>query len=340
MLNLNDKHLGDRLWEICLRETVMFPSLGDYLVYNELLYQFMVRDSLRTELYEKVIRRKVKDKIVVEIGTGSQLIWSLLCLKAGARKIYAIEENETAIKAAKQLAEQKGVIEKIEFIRGLSTEVNLPEKADICISEIIGCIGNSEGVAMYLNDAKRFLKPNGKMIPEGCITLLSPGFKPVETYTDDFLEDMVKAFVSSIYQKMGKEIDLTRYYVFNLPKSNLAAPPQIFEEMCFNDERIEANFNKTLNFQVEKSSHFDGIFLWINLYVDSETVLDAFNSKSCWTTVYIPMEPFALQKGDVVEIRCRSQIGANGYNPDYFFESLVKRDNEVIYSCFKDSYYV
>lgn len=338
-MNLNDKHLGDKLWEICHNEVVMFPNFGHYLVYNELAYQFMASDNLRTEVYKKAIGKKVKDKIVVEIGPGSQLIWTLLCVEAGARKVYAIEENETAYEAAKQLAEQKGVTEKIELIRGLSTEVNLPELADVCVSEIIGSIGNSEGAASYLNDAKRLMKPNGVMIPEGCITLLAPGFKPVKTYRNDFIDDYVKFYKRNIFKKIGKEVDFTRYKIYNFPKSNLVASPQIFEEMWFNDELITQNFDKTLYFPVEQSNNFDGLILWINLYFDSETVLDALHSKICWSPVYIPMEPVALQKGDVIEVRCVSKISKNGYNPDYSFESLVKRNDEVVYQCLKESYY-
>ena len=254
MLNLDEKNLGDKLWEICCNNTVILPSFGSYQAYNGAFYQFMVRNSLRTELYEKLIRKNVKDKVVVEIGTGSQLIWSLLCVEAGAKKIYAIEVNKTAYQAAKQLAEQKGLTEKIELILGCSTDINLPEKADICISEIIGVIGNDEGVARYLNDAKRFLKPNGMMIPEGCLTLLSPGFKPIEPYSDDFIEDFEKAYTNNVYQKMGKEINFTRYCVYNLPKSHIIASPQFFEEMCFNDAAITEEFDKKLNFKIEKKA--------------------------------------------------------------------------------------
>jgi predicted RNA methylase len=338
-MNLNDKHLGDKLWEICQNEVVMFPNFGHYLVYNELAYQFMANDNLRKEFYNKAIEKKVKDKIVVEIGPGSQLIWTLLCVEAGARKIYAIEENEIAYEKAKQLAEHKGVTEKIELIRGLSTEVNLPELADICVSEIIGSIGNSEGAASYLNDVKRLMKPNGVMIPEGCITLLAPCFKPVETYTNNFIDEYVKLYKRNIFHKIGKEVDFTRYKIYNFPKSNLVASPQIFEEMWFNDEPITQHFDKVLQFSIEKSSNFDGLILWINLYFDSETVLDALDSKICWSPVYIPMKPFALQKGDVIEVRCVSKISKNVYNPDYFFESLVKRNDEIVYRCLKESNY-
>ena len=339
MLKSSDKDLGDKYWEICSSEVVMLPNIGDYLAYNEIIYQYMARDTLRQEAYEQAIRQNVKDKVVVEIGPGSQLIWTLICVEAGVRKIYAIEENETAYHAAKQLAQQKGVSEKIELIQGLSTDVNLPEKADVCISEIIGCIGNSEGVARYLNDAKRFLKPNGIMIPAGCLTLLSPGFKPEVTYWDDFLEEVLQDYQRNISKKLGKEFKITRYYIHNFPKSNLIGSPQSFEEMWFNDEVIAEEFDKTLTFPVEKSSPFDGLVLWIKLYVDSEAVLDTLNQTTSWEPLYIPMEPFSLEKGDVIEVRCRSKVSANQANPDYFFESLVKRGDEVVYRCLRESGY-
>ncbi|MCP4105832.1 MAG: hypothetical protein GY749_09890, partial [Desulfobacteraceae bacterium] len=262
------------------------------------------------------------------------------CAEAGAKKIYAVEENSAACQAARKIISQKGLADKIELIHGLSVETELPEKADICLSELIGCIGNSEGTACYLNDAKRFLKPDGIMIPEGCLTLLSPAVKPSEIYKDKFLDDLMESYEDAIYEKMGRKFPFTRYYIHNFPKSDIIAPPQVFEEMWFNDELITEHFDKVLEFQAMKNSLFDGLLLWINLHVGTDVIIDVMNTVTHWASTFIPMEPFDVRQGDFIEVRCLSEKASGMANPDYFFEARIKRDDMVVYNCSTESCYM
>jgi acyl-coenzyme A synthetase/AMP-(fatty) acid ligase len=52
----------------------LWPSTGEYQIYDETLYYAMTHDELRNRSYEAAIKRLVKDKVVVEIGTGRDAI--------------------------------------------------------------------------------------------------------------------------------------------------------------------------------------------------------------------------------------------------------------------------
>jgi hypothetical protein len=148
----------------------LWPSIAEYYVYDDLLYYAMTNDQRRKDSYQVAINQLVKDKIVVEIGTGKDAILSRFCVEGGAKKIYAIERNEEICHQALAQIKKLGLADKITIIHGDANLVELPELADVCVSAIVGAIGGSEGAAIIINNARRFLKPDGLMIPERSLT--------------------------------------------------------------------------------------------------------------------------------------------------------------------------
>ncbi|MCP5046676.1 MAG: amino acid adenylation domain-containing protein, partial [bacterium] len=116
----------------------LWPSVAEFFVYDELLYYAMTHDERRNASYKVAIDRLVKDKVVVEVGTGQDAILSRFCAEAGAAKIYAIEMMDESYKKARRKIKQLGLQHKITLIYGDATKVQLPEKADVCVSEIVG----------------------------------------------------------------------------------------------------------------------------------------------------------------------------------------------------------
>lgn len=126
----------------------------------------MVLDPLRTDPLDKAIHKVVKKgDVVCDIGAGLGLL-SLFALSAGARFVYAIDCDGESIETAIAHAREHGVIGKISFIEGHSSDVYLPEKANVVICETIGSAAFDENILATLADAKRrFLKQGGKIIP-------------------------------------------------------------------------------------------------------------------------------------------------------------------------------
>ena len=134
----------------------------------------MLADRQRVQAFGLAIREAVKPGgIVLDLGAGSGVL-ALLACQAGASRVYAIEQGHI-IEVARQIARQNNLADKIVFIPGHSTKVELPERVDLIVSEIIGSFGLDEDILSVLADArKRFLKPDGLLLPDGLDLFLAP----------------------------------------------------------------------------------------------------------------------------------------------------------------------
>jgi len=67
---------------------------------------------------------------------------------------------------ARESLQQAGHGEHTSFIRGKSSQIELPERVDVVICDHVGYFGFDYGILGLLEDAKRrFLKPGGTLIP-------------------------------------------------------------------------------------------------------------------------------------------------------------------------------
>ena len=109
-------------------------------------YERMIGDQPRMDAYQRAISQNVKaGDIVADLGTGLGVL-AIMSAQAGAKKVYAIDLNPNSIWMAKQIAEQNGVADKIEFISANAQELQLPEKVDVIVNELVGEFGNEEGI--------------------------------------------------------------------------------------------------------------------------------------------------------------------------------------------------
>jgi protein arginine N-methyltransferase 1 len=135
------------------------------LTYSVYDYCTMIADRPRAEAFDAALRKTVKSgDAVLDIGTGTG-VFALLALRYGARKVYAIEPNP-AIDVARRLARANGVSDRVVFIEGLSTEVELPERADVIVSDIRGAMPLYRAHLPAIVDArKRHLAAGGTLLP-------------------------------------------------------------------------------------------------------------------------------------------------------------------------------
>ncbi len=147
----------------------------------------MLNDRARTSNYIDGIREVVQSgDIVVDVGTGTGIL-AIAAAEAGARHVYAIEASGIG-KLAGKIFKANGVANRITLIEGWSTQINLPELADVMISEMIGNEPLAENVLEITTDAiKRLLKPNARLIPRKIKIFGLPVTIPQNrTYETDF----------------------------------------------------------------------------------------------------------------------------------------------------------
>ncbi|RZC80784.1 hypothetical protein C5167_043351 [Papaver somniferum] len=137
--------------------------------YSQLLHQQnMLQDYVRTGTYYAAVLENRADftgRVVVDVGAGSGIL-SLFAAQAGAKHVYAVEASDMAESARRLIAGNPSLRDRITVIKGKVEEVELPEKADILISEPMGTLlVNERMLESYVIARDRFLVPNGKMFP-------------------------------------------------------------------------------------------------------------------------------------------------------------------------------
>lgn len=135
-------------------------------MYSISAYGEMIADDVRTSAYAQALRQTVKPgSVVADIGTGTGFFAMMAC-QFGGRRIYAIEPAD-AIQIAKEIAQANGYADRIEFIQNRSTQVTLPEKADVIISDMRSVLPWFQHHIPSIVDARnRFLAPGGVLIPQ------------------------------------------------------------------------------------------------------------------------------------------------------------------------------
>jgi hypothetical protein len=175
------------------------PSPGGYAAAK--IHIEMLNDVARTEAYVAAIRSNVREgDVVVDLGTGSGVL-AVAAAQAGARQVYAIERS--------------GIADRITMLRGHSTRVEVPEKADVLVSELVGNEPLAERLVEDTADAvARFLKPGGIQLPRR-IRIFARGIR----VTDDVIEEHLfsQATVSNGSNAMTSTYPACSMRVRNLP---------------------------------------------------------------------------------------------------------------------------
>jgi len=127
----------------------------------------MMLDRVRMNAYREAIEMRCPDKVVCEIGVGLGPL-SLMALQAGAERVYGIECDEETLQLAVEVLRANGFgSDRFIPICGMSTEVDLPERVDVILSETLDSAGIGENTVHFMADAKRrFLKADGCFLPE------------------------------------------------------------------------------------------------------------------------------------------------------------------------------
>ena len=100
----------------------------------------------------------------MDIGSGTGVLAFLAC-RRGARRVFAIEAGDV-VQVAREIAAANGFGERIEFIQEVSTQVDLPVRADVVISEIGGSLPWFASHLPSIIDARqRFLARGGILVP-------------------------------------------------------------------------------------------------------------------------------------------------------------------------------
>ena len=105
----------------------------------------MVSDTRRTQAFAEAIAQVVRPgDVVLDVGTGTGIL-AMLCAKAGAARVYGIDQAAVAQSAA-NLVKANGLQDCVKIMRGSAREIELDEKVDLIVSEWLGNFAYVEGM--------------------------------------------------------------------------------------------------------------------------------------------------------------------------------------------------
>lgn len=302
------------------------PSVGEYPIYDDSIYEVMRKDERRNALFHSAIKAMAPGATVLEIGCGPDLLWTLAAVGAGASRVYAIEVIEDSARRAGQTARSHPSAD-IRVLAGDATSVVLPERAHVCIAEIVGCIGGSEGMVAVLADARRrHLAPSARVIPSAVRTLAGAISLLDLVGGDVAMPSAFTPYVEAVLQEVGRPFDL-RLYVGGVDATALMSTTGVIEDLRLNEQSYLRGGE--LRLEITRCGRVDGLLAWIELTVAAgDAGLNSLAEDTNWLPVYVPFardEPIDVDVGDVLALRVSVADADDGIHPEYFFLGQLTR---------------
>ncbi|MBP2297812.1 tetratricopeptide repeat protein [Azospirillum picis] len=233
----------------------------------------MLADQARNAAYQRAIDAAVKPgMIVLEIGTGAGLL-ALMAARAGAAHVYTCELSRPLAELARGIISDNGLADRITVINKRSSELrvgtDLPEPADLLISEILDAGLLGEGVAASVAKAARALvKPDAAILPKGAVIKAMPiecpalrSVNPVGTVAG-FDLSRLEAYRNPSYMVLALN---------DLPHRPLGPPTDV----CWIDLRNPPAHGPvgSAGLPISADGALHAIAFWFELHIDDRTVL-------------------------------------------------------------------
>lgn len=261
----------------------LIPHSSDLFEFLS-VHALMVSDKYRLNQFSRAIKKQIKPgDIVADIGTGTGLL-AFLCLKAGAKRVHAIESS-SSIRWAKSVAKANGFDGRMVFHHNNSMKVDLGEKVNLIISELIGHVGFEEGIAGCLVDArKRFLAPGGRVIPlslQLCSSLVTET-DCYQKYIDCWTN------IDGIDFSALKSDAIQSVYIARIDEQKIVSEPSVIAHIDF-ENQIKPVFKTKHVFKASRASIVTGLALWFKSDLADGIMLSSMPGiETHWQQCFIP----------------------------------------------------
>jgi type I protein arginine methyltransferase len=272
----------------------------------------MIADAGRFGAYAKAIAAAVRPgDTVAEIGCGPG-VFSLLACRAGARRVFAIESDDS-IQFAQQLAAVNGFTDRIQFFQNDSRKTALPERVNVIVSDIRGVLPLHDHAIPALEDARRrFLADSGIMIPHRD-TLKAAVIEADEYYSR----------LTSPWQKAVPAVDLSasllpilnQTYSSSFKNDQLLAQPQdwgLLDYAVGAPARVAAQ----LKFSAARNGTAHGVCLWFETKLFEEIGYSSGpgGDATIYGQIFLPwLRPVTIVEGQEIEVELRADLVGRDY---------------------------
>ncbi len=301
-------------------------------------FRGLLNDKIRIEAFQQAINELVTpEHSVLEIGFALGT-YSFFAARRNARKVYAIEMDHIYY-AGIEIARRNDLLDKIDFIKGKSTEIDIDEKVDFIIMEDYSPFFIYENLEKTIIDARRrFLKPGGRFIPNEIILKVAP----VEAFSLHEQIDLWQKENNVLYKinwDYTTELAFNRpYYAESHPLKMLAGESIIKTIDLSKDSNFPFVFQADVEITGDGTLH--GLAGWWDTYF---TPTQSFSNSpaepnNTWGQMFFPFQyPIKVRKGDRLNFQIQVLESRKSGNIDFKWQ--VEHSSSIQeYNSFRGSF--
>ena len=271
-------------------------------------------DIIRVTQYSEALKTIVSENTtVLDIGTGLGG-FAVTAAKLGAKHVYAIEPDSRAIAMATKIAEDNGVADRITFIEVMSTDLKLPDRVDVIVSDIRDILPFYKHHIPSIIDARaRLLKTDGVLIPQqdkivGAVIDLG---NARSDYQLSKLEEHVLGIdYSSIVSVLRNQI--RRVFVNS---DHLISDTKVWTTLDY--PTIDtADYSGELEWNIVRDGMMDGLILWFDTILINDVGFSASPSapRIIYGQTFFPFSSsLEVKLGDKVHVQLHALLMGNDY---------------------------
>jgi len=270
------------------------------------VHRGLLQDEVRTNAFREAIRRCVTpESVVLDLGTGSGILSFFAC-EAGARRVFAVDATHSA-DLASFLTKHLGFADRIQVIHDRSTNIELPERANLLVTETLGAFGLNEQIVSSVIDARgRLLTADAVIIPRSIDLYLVP--------VDD----------ASMYERRVNWWNGTPYgfdfsplavfasnivFIGNVDSSSFVAPPERVIAVDLTTI-ASADVAGRAHFETTRAGKLHGFVGWFRATLADGIALSNEVPGSHWEHVFLPLQtPVNVEEGTPIDVDLESHDG-------------------------------
>jgi protein arginine N-methyltransferase 1 len=319
------------------RPLLLFPSIGEYLAYDDQAYDGFMAAGQRNTAYRKALGAASPGQVVLDIGTGRDALWAITAARAGARQVYAVEAQATVAAQAEHAVRRAGLASRVRVITGRSHDIELPGQAGVCVAEIIGNIASAEGALATLADARRRLCTPGCLMVPGRAQTLAAAISLSQEGPDASspcaggppagaaLAQESLGYLRRIFDQAGGPFDVRLCLSGPVAGARLTSSG-VVEDLDFTRDDPDGSIRST-RLEVLRPGLLHGFALWPRLQAwPGQPAVDALpEQERGWAPLYAPVcaDGIRVVPGDQVQVTFTRQVTDPAGRPGYRLDARI-----------------
>ncbi len=267
----------------------------------------MMNDAPRAAAYDQALRRVVKGKRVLDIGTGAGML-AMMAARAGAADVVTCEVVDLVADHAREIILRNGYADRVKVIGKASTALTAADiggRADVIVTETFSSGLMGEGVLATMEHANAaLLAPGGVVIPRAASArgYLIGG----------------RSLRDKLYVDRAAGFDLAPFAAFAPAKVGLCLDHEPHDVLSDDVELIGFDLTQgafpasfvRVSVRATAAGECVGVAQWLRLQLDAETAYENRPSPAAggatWVhVVYRFPAPVMVKPGDVVKLVIR-----------------------------------